>query len=378
MKWHSNVIGLVGDIYDCAIEPTRWPDTLGYITAAFGGKAVSLSVQDPLRREARFFASWGIPDGAMTLYNERYAQLNPLLTTGWYCDVDDVVTAIRYVGEAEFFASRYYREFTSKLGWLDGLGVHLAKSANRYSIMALVGGPEKGPFDDDDIALGRMLAPHLRRAVMIADLLETRSLHNDGLAATLDLLTVAVYLIDKNARIAHANRAAEQLLEDGSVLRRDGDNLSTQNPRSSVELRAAIEAATSGHTVDLPRSGIAVPLPSPSGRDLAAWVLPLDAGLRRELAAPFAAGAAIVVREIGDTSPFPGELFVKRYGITPAECRVLMMLTQGMTPAEGADCLGISLPTAKTHMKRLFEKTGTRGQPDLMRLAMSALAPAVR
>jgi len=52
------------------------------------------------------------------------------------------------------------------------------------------------------------------------------------------------------------------------------------------------------------------------------------------------------------------------------------MSIQGMTSTEVADCLGIGVATTKTHLARLYAKTGTRGQLDLMRLAMSALAPA--
>jgi DNA-binding CsgD family transcriptional regulator len=66
---------------------------------------------------------------------------------------------------------------------------------------------------------------------------------------------------------------------------------------------------------------------------------------------------------------------VRRYAITPAESRVMQLLVQGMAPAEAAEALGISLPTAKTHLARLFDKTGTSRQADLVRLAMSALAP---
>ena len=47
----------------------------------------------------------------------------------------------------------------------------------------------------------------------------------------------------------------------------------------------------------------------------------------------------------------------------------------GVAVAEAAETLGISLPTAKTHLARLFDKTGTSRQADLVRLAMSALAP---
>ena len=53
-----------------------------------------------------------------------------------------------------------------------------------------------------------------------------------------------------------------------------------------------------------------------------------------------------------------------------------MMLVQGMSVAETCDALGIGEPTVKTHLTHLFAKTGTDRQSDLMRLAMSALAPA--
>lgn len=71
-----------------------------------------------------------------------------------------------------------------------------------------------------------------------------------------------------------------------------------------------------------------------------------------------------------------GELFVKYFAITPAECRVLMLLVQGHSLSDAADWLGCSLPTVKTHLSRLFAKTSTKTQTQLVRLGMTALAPA--
>jgi DNA-binding CsgD family transcriptional regulator len=221
-----------------------------------------------------------------------------------------------------------------------------------------------------------VLTPHVRRAVAIADLLDARALQQDMLSAAFDLLTVGIVLVDRNARIVHANAAGNRLLDERNAVRRDGDQLSCRDARIANNLMQAIETAASGSTAEFPKSGIAIPVTSAEGGDLAAWILPLDRGLRNRFAAPFAACVAVFLRQLGDTSPFPGELFVKRYGISPAECRVLMMLTQGMSPRQAAEALGISEPTAKTHLQRLFQKTGTDRQADLMRLAMSALAPA--
>ena len=41
-----------------------------------------------------------------------------------------------------------------------------------------------------------------------------------------------------------------------------------------------------------------------------------------------------------------------------------MMLVQGMNPQEAADCLGITLNTAKTHLSNLYVKTERRAYAD--------------
>ncbi|MCW2283489.1 DNA-binding CsgD family transcriptional regulator/PAS domain-containing protein [Rhodoblastus acidophilus] len=371
-----SLLDLVGAIYDCSMEPARWPETLERIATSVGGVSASLSIHDPLRREARFSAiAHETSEAEHADYNENYVPICPVLTSGWYCEIDEVVSAIAYVGAEEWVNSRYYQGFYKPRGWHDALGLHLAKSASRYSILSVVGPLAKGAFGAGEQQALSLLGPHLRRAASIADLLDARSLQHDMLSATLDLLTVGIVLTDAQGRIAYFNRSADSLLQDRSGLCRAGDFLSARDPAVGDALRAAIATASGGGVLAMPRSGIALPIPRAKGQDLAAWVLPLDAGLRSELAAPFAASVAVFVKELGDTSPFPGELFVKRYAITPAECRVLMLLAQGMSPAEIADVLGLSLPTVKTHLARLFDKTGAHGQAALMRLAVSALAP---
>ena len=61
--------------------------------------------------------------------------------------------------------------------------------------------------------------------------------------------------------------------------------------------------------------------------------------------------------------------FVAKFGITPAEERLLESLTAGQTVVGHAQAQGISVNTARTHMRRLLEKTGSSGQLDLIRKA---------
>ena len=76
----------------------------------------------------------------------------------------------------------------------------------------------------------RLLSPHIRRAVMIADLLNARALERDMLSAALDRLAVGIVLTDAEGRIVHTNEAADRTFDDGSILRRVGDQLAAAIP----------------------------------------------------------------------------------------------------------------------------------------------------
>ncbi len=371
----AELLEIVAELYDCAIEPTRWPQALERLATACGSPAAAVSLQDPLKREVLVMEAWGFDPTFEQAMNQA-VPINPLMTSGWFMDIDEPYTGVSFLGRDEYYQTRFYRQVLRPFGYCDAAVTVFAKTSNRFGAVSLPHTTAQGEWNADQLQEVRILAPHIRRAVAIADLLGARALQQDMLSATLDLLAVGIVLVDAEARIAHANRAGLSYLDARSALRRDGDQLSARDPKAANELKGAIIAMASGREASLPRAGIAIPIRAADGGDLAAWVLPLDTGLRNELAAPFDATAAVFIRELGDTTAFPGELFVKRYGITPAECRVLMMLVQGLTVAEACDALGVTEPTVKTHLSRLFAKTGTNGQSDLMRLAVSALAPA--
>jgi len=56
------------------------------------------------------------------------------------------------------------------------------------------------------------------------------------------------------------------------------------------------------------------------------------------------------------------------YKITPAEARLAAKLAALRTVEEAADDLGISVSTARTQLKTVFGKTGTRSQSELLML----------
>ena len=106
-------------------------------------------------------------------------------------------------------------------------------------------------------------------------------------------------------------------------------------------------------------------LPRPGcGHPRAVHVAPLRPG-----GAPAPEGAAAVlllVRDPAGTSPLTGSLLIGLFGLTGAEARVATALLAADGPREVAAQLGIGLSTVRTHLHRLYDKTGTRRQAELV------------
>ncbi len=86
----------------------------------------------------------------------------------------------------------------------------------------------------------------------------------------------------------------------------------------------------------------------------------LDPGVQRRLAS--AAARAPEPARPGDTAPADGDL-------TPREAEVLRLIAAGQSNREIARSLFVSEATVKTHVNRIFAKTGSRDRAQAMRYA---------
>jgi DNA-binding CsgD family transcriptional regulator len=198
----------------------------------------------------------------------------------------------------------------------------------------------------------------------------------DLLLETLDLIALAILLVDRSGRVFYSNKVARCFLSDGDVVRLYHGRLGALGTKASADLQAAVAIAARGAS-EPPRQGVVVPLQDEDGTLRAAsWIFPLTSSRSDAFDAGRRGCAAVVIREIARASTVSSEFFARCYGVTHAEKRLLQTLADGMTVAEAGQALKVSLNTVKSHLKSLFAKTGTNRQAELMRLALSTMPPA--
>jgi DNA-binding CsgD family transcriptional regulator len=66
-----------------------------------------------------------------------------------------------------------------------------------------------------------------------------------------------------------------------------------------------------------------------------------------------------------------GQQLVQLFRLSPAEARLARALALGKTPEEFATECELSMATVRTQLRKVFEKTGTARQAELMKLLVS-------
>jgi DNA-binding CsgD family transcriptional regulator/PAS domain-containing protein len=364
---------LIGSIYDCALHPDRWDQTLVGISDAFECANALLTLSD--LRHNRILISKSV--GIEPYWQERIAshapeinaKLGKALASWPHLDTPFVIS--RDVPAAEIDASPYYQECYRGQGLVDALQYILMHTPERFSGFALGRHGQRGVITEREIELGELLLPHIRRAVTISNVLDARTIEQARMAQALDALQCGVVLTDRCGAILHANRSAEEMLRNGSPVGGAGGVLSAKTAAANKELSSAIRLAAQDEAT-IGKAGLAIRLVQPGEPPHFAHVLPMSGSEMRTRLQPAAVAAVFIAKPEGGHN---GAVFAAAFGLTPAETEVLASLLAGRTRDETAIHLAISLATIKTHLLNIFAKTGVRRQAELIRLVSRVLPP---
>jgi DNA-binding CsgD family transcriptional regulator/PAS domain-containing protein len=369
----------VSTIYDCALDPALWPDAIREICHATRCIAGVISVSDLATGAGRLQQVWNFgPDWLerMIAHGPEVAEMINSVPNLFTRSLDEPMVATRDIAPEVLERSRYFKEWIVPQGIIDALQLTVLRQRNQYGALALSRHGDQGPVTDHDIAVLRLLAPHIRRAVAISDLLGMRAIAASTFEASLDLLQTGVVLVDGEARIIHANRTAQAMLEIGSPIRSHRGELYALIPEASSALKVAIAKAAADQA-SVGRPGLGVPAPQADGQMALIHVLPLTGGDLRTRIAP-RARAALFITSADSGAVMPAEALATLFDLTAAQARTLERLLAGETLGEAAEELGIAVTTARTHLANIFAKTGTSRQSELIRLAARFSPPIGR
>ena len=359
---------LIAAIYDRAIDPGNWPETLSTIRLALGAENAALSLID-LRQNA-FVLNYldNVPD----TWTRQIGRWGSEIISAWggaetfkSMSLDEPFIWSRAMPSAPHGKNNFVDEVTSA-GFADSIALVLARDKTVVGACGFGRMRKAGTFRDDELALARLLLPHLQRSISFSRLLEMATLRATAFEAALDAVAVPTMLVNERSELVHANIAAQAELERGELLRvRDG-RVAAADVRAHDKLKRALETARD--RPDAAPADLDVQLGSGSTR---LNLLPLPRDSVRGSLAPSATAAIVLAgnsRRPARSDDEVSERLIARHGLTRAEASVAIEIARGDGRSAAADRLGIRENTVRTHLSAIFPKLGINRQAQLARL----------
>jgi DNA-binding CsgD family transcriptional regulator len=365
---------LIGDIYDTTLDRSLWPHVLKKIADFVPGYSAAVFWDDAANDSgAVFFEDGEITPAYRDLYFAKYIQLNPTAVPRLFAPAEEPIATADLVPYEEFLKTRFYQEWARPQGLIDFISITLEKSATKSAMFGVFRHERQGSIDDETRRRMRLLGPHLKRAVLISKVVDFKQNEAATFSQTLDSLRVAIFLVAADGHLVHANRAGNGLLAETNVVRAVAGKLELVEPQADQKLHETLIAAANGDRA-IGGKGIALPLGQMAPLYVA-HVLPLTSGTRQNAGVSSGGTAAVFIHKTAAEAQSSPQLIAAAYALTLTELRVLLAIVEiGGVPA-AAEVLGIAATTVRTHLSRIYEKTGINRQADLVKLVAGFSSP---
>jgi DNA-binding CsgD family transcriptional regulator len=362
-------VAAVEAIYGTAAAPARWPQALDRIAGYFGDVGAVLMY----RRDNGSFGTIVSPalEAAQRAYERQWWQHDIRAIRGIernYIFDMDAATDRHVVTPEEVASHPIYTQFLVPhgLGWF--AATNISPDPHIAVIISVQRSQTKPPFSDEELTVLTSLGRHAENALRLGIRLLDTELVNLGLVDALWRIGSCVFVLDEQRRIMFSNAAAEKCLGSGLKVVDGGLTAALRPDRDA--LNDAIAAALRVTAADLARPPRPIRIQRPEQEwPLTAYVIPVRSPLNRATADLFTRARAIVLvfDPVADEPPDPA-LVRDLLGLTLGEARVAALVGSGQAPREAAERLGIAEETARTTLKRVFNKVGVSRQSELVSL----------
>jgi DNA-binding CsgD family transcriptional regulator/PAS domain-containing protein len=356
---------IIDGLLEAAVDGAPWPGALVGLAAATRAQVGSMIVVNRQVGHGSGFCI-GVDEHWASAFVARESR--HVAIGAHFVAPGQVFTDRMAVPRQQFERTSFFNEWARPSGQTEYAGVAVLNAPEDFAFVGLSRGSRRGPFDGDELKRLARLAPHLRRATQIWLKLGAATAMHLPLEAALDRIAHAVLLTDAGGRVRYANRAAGELLMADDGLTAGADGLSAVKASETTVLRGLIAQAAKHSAVEHGHRPLRL-----QRRSGGAPLTVLVSSLRSNAARPSRAEVLVVV--LDPHHPFTARTQQLRlmYGLSPAEAVLACHLTKGIGLKAAARALNIAPTTARTHLKRIFAKTGVRNQVQLAELTAGHL-----
>lgn len=353
--------------HHAAGDAALWEEVVKLLGRQLDAAYVGIVDHNFVTRQGRIVHGSGFSPNFRSLYASRYAAQNVWLRVEYDLTPGRALTGAELVPNWELVRTEFYKSWLRPQKAFHCVIGAMLRHAEGIRCLIALRSLDAPAFSAGDKQTVSALLPQLGCASELDSHITSVMGRSDVLQDVLGCLPEAVFVIDADGHPLVLNQAAKMLIEQNDGLTLCGGSLGTSVRRQTAELRQLIArvAAQNGRG----GGGEEIAVNRPSGE------MPIVLTLTSLGHAAIDTNGRPTNVAVVITRPLQHAVAARRlcdfYRMTPAEARLAALIAGGRTLIGAARELHITTNTARTHMKRIYSKTVTHRQTDLVRLLTS-------
>lgn len=305
-------------------------------------------------------------------YNDYFQHVSPFRNQIIRMNAGDRFSRAENLSDADFAETEIYQDYFRKQGVFNYEYQAFFKESGKTGGISFSRPKQMKNFDNNEIKAMRLLIPHLQKAFQIYRHFSEIRRDKQIMIECLGKISQSVIVLDKTGKVVFLNDSANKLVteKDGLQINRNGlllTNSAQETKKLQMFLKSVFEP---GADQDVNFGGVLQVSRDADLRPLSMVVSPFYEQNNNDFNSETFALLFVSDPEQKVKTSEPG--LSQMYGLTAAESKIAAMLAQGSSLNEACEMLGIKPNTIRTHLKRIFSKTETNRQSELVRLIMSS------
>jgi DNA-binding CsgD family transcriptional regulator len=370
-------------IYEAIEQPRRWREFFEELQRAIGVKSIHMLALDKRHGTLSYSDGANMPVEGELAYVHHYRLVDPRIEVMERAAVGEWLHFPEMLPPEVPATHPLYQDFLLPYDRRYNTACRLVDLPEATIIFSMLSGEAEGPLRPEARAFVDRLLPHLQRACRLGIrnfVYSTQALVGHLLV---DKLRQPVILMTPGGEVMHTNQAAQGLLRSTALVQVAEGKLQLPQPHLQELLQRCAETEQALKRADDDAAAAAAQFRSlritRRGSDESVYAFFTVLSPQREMGA---FGLRPVVMLLfyhpGSAPQIDASLLYAVFGLTPAECRIAILLAEGLSLKQIAQVQGTQHETVRKQLRSIYQKTSTNRQPELIRLLLHLPQNAIR
>lgn len=287
---------------------------------------------------------------------------------------DEWVQCHKLFGDSTADFVQTHQQMISTFGARYSAGCKLFQDQEILALLIILTSELRQPLSETEFNFINRLTPHIKRVIQLQKHLYRFSMAALVGYAMINKLHQPVILLSLTGTVLHVNTAATHLMQQTEIIKIQNNNFAMPEPYLG-EFQKNCQAfelcyRTGNYIAELEKNDTCVRIMHSDEETMfvfSSLILP-ETSMKSFGTRPL---IMLTFYHPDFAPPVDSQLLSTALNLTPAECRIALLLLEGLSLKEIASENNVSIDTVKKQLQSIYEKTDTNKQVDLVKLLLN-------